>query len=198
MGRLETSDTSNSLLFRLRDCEEAAWKEFFQIYTPAVYGYAIKKGVQPNDAEDVTQEVLVEVVRCIRSFEYQPEKGRFRDWLGTLVWRRLARHWKSQTKNVEIQSDFSQGAGQDPQWIDEFHATILHHSMNNIKSHFAELTWNAFLSVWKDGNSATETATLLGVPIEVVYNAKSRVLKLLEAEVVRISDDCAWTPSTSH
>jgi RNA polymerase sigma factor (sigma-70 family) len=195
MGRLETSDTSNSLLFRLRDCEEAAWKEFFQIYTPAVYGYALRRGLQPNDAEDVTQEVLVEVVRCIRSFEYQPEKGRFRDWLGTLVWRRLARHWKSQRKPIEANAELTQGASSDPEWIDEFHATILKHSM---KPRFAEITWKAFLSVWQDGNSASEAASLLGIPIEVVYNAKSRVLKLLEAEVVRISDDCAWTTSPNH
>ena len=198
MGRLETNDTSTSLLFRLRDCEEAAWKEFFLVYTPAVYGYALRRGVQPSDAEDVTQEVLVEVVRCIRNFDYKPEKGRFRDWLGTLVWRRLARFWKSQNQNLEVNVEFQRQSIQDPEWIDEFHATILKHSMNNIRSHFAEVTWNAFLSVWQDGKSASETASSLGVPIEVVYNAKSRVLKLLEAEVLRISDDCSWTPTPNH
>jgi RNA polymerase sigma factor (sigma-70 family) len=191
MGQLETSDTSKSLLVRLRDSDEAAWHEFFQIYTPAVYAYAIRRGLQASDAEDVTQEVLVEVARCIRNFEYQADRGRFRDWLGTVTWRRLARHWRSQSKTTELPEEPVQGK-EDSEWMDQLQSTILNYAMEQIRPRFSEVTWNAFLSVWHNGKSAAQTAGEMNIPIEIVYNAKSRILKMLEAEVVRISDDRAW------
>jgi hypothetical protein len=67
--------------------------------------------------------------------------------------------------------------------------------MENVKCGFAEATWKMFLAAWQEGVPAIEVATQFGVAIEVVYNAKSRVLKQLEAEVLRISDDCAWLPN---
>jgi RNA polymerase sigma factor (sigma-70 family) len=195
MSRNTADDTRPSLLVRLRDNDEAAWREFFQIYTPVVYGYAIRRGVQPSDAEDITQEVLVEVARCVRRFEYNPDRGRFRDWLGTVVWRRLSKFWKSRQANDRTM-EHNEGSGQvDSAWIDEYQAVILRQALENIKNGFSEVTWLVFLAAWTDGASAPDVASRFSVPIEVVYNSKSRVLKQLQAEVLRISDDCAWLPN---
>lgn len=190
----QANATRASLLLRLRDHDDAAWMEFFRIYTPAVYGYAKRRGLQANDAEDLAQEVLVEVARCIRNFEYQPEKGRFRDWLGSIVWRRLTRYWQAQKTPAETVNPELQAGLAESSWVDEYQASILSSALTNIQPHFAETTWLAFLGVWKDGERATEVSVRLGIPVEVVYNAKSRVLKQLETEVLRISDDYAWLP----
>lgn len=192
MHHLASTDTRPSLLLRLRDNDDAAWRDFFRLYTPIVYGYAMRRGVQPNDAEDITQEVMVEVTRCIRNFEYQPDRGRFRDWLGMIAYRRLGKLWRGQpTGSAEFEHEAD--AGQvDPAWIDEFQAVILKEAMHNIRGSFAEVTWQLFLATWQEGSPSSEVAERFNVAIEVVYNAKSRVLKQLEAEVVRISDDCAW------
>jgi DNA-directed RNA polymerase specialized sigma24 family protein len=55
-----------------------------------IYRYARRAGLHDADAADISQEVLSEVARCIQSFEYRPKRGRFRDWLRTLVRRRVA------------------------------------------------------------------------------------------------------------
>src|SRR5262245_51158989 len=87
--------TRPSLLVRLRDAgDSASWQTFVDLYGPVLYRYARRRGLQDADATDVAQEVLAEVARCIRAFEYQPERGRFRDWLGTVLCRRLARFWE--------------------------------------------------------------------------------------------------------
>jgi RNA polymerase sigma factor (sigma-70 family) len=195
MSRLEPRDTRESLLIRVRNEDNAAWREFFEVYTPVVHSFAIRKGLESNDADDITQEVLLEVVRCIKKFEYQPEKGRFRDWLGTIVWRRIIRFWQSKGSAGSLENSNEPAAASDSEWVDIFQFAILKQSLDNIESHFAEVTWNAFLSVWRDGESAPLISQRMGIPIEVVYNAKSRVLKKLEAEVLRISDDYAWVQS---
>ncbi len=191
MGELP-GDTRASLLLRLREHDDAAWTEFFKIYTPAVLGYALRRGLQKNDAEDIAQEVLVEVARGIRAFVYQPEKGRFRDWLGTIAWRRIAKHWNAKKRNeINSPEEFVEGQT-DSEWIDEYHAAILQTAIENLQPRFAQQSWDAFLLVWKHGESAQDVAIKLNIPIEVVYNAKSRVLKQLELEVLRIADDCSW------
>jgi RNA polymerase sigma factor (sigma-70 family) len=93
-------------LVRIRDAtDEEAWRTFVAIYAPVVYGYARRQGLQDADAAELTQEVMIEVARAIRSFEYQPERGRFRDWLKTITRRRLLRFDQKQARSPEQQCD---------------------------------------------------------------------------------------------
>ncbi len=50
-------------------------------------------------------------------------------------------------------------------------------------------TWQAFERVWIQGQGAAEAAADLGLSIEKVYVAKSRVLKRLEEEVRLLAED---------
>ncbi|HMO14520.1 MAG TPA: sigma-70 family RNA polymerase sigma factor [Pirellulaceae bacterium] len=195
MGQAASNQTRASLLLKLRDKDEAAWLEFVQLYTSVVLSYALRRGLQTHDAEDLTQEVMVEVAHSIQKFEYQPDKGRFRDWFGMIVRRRLARFWRSGKNRPACAEDLESEGNPDAQWIDEFQGVVLQAALENVRQHFADTTWQAFQAVWLDRTPAAEVAQRLNVPIEVVYNAKSRVLKQLESEVIRISDDCAWLPN---
>jgi tetratricopeptide (TPR) repeat protein len=52
-------DTRESLIVRLRDVKnESAWEEFVSICRPVIVSVAVAKGLQPNDAEDLAQQVL--------------------------------------------------------------------------------------------------------------------------------------------
>ncbi len=78
--------TRPSLLARVRDVRDAdAWQTFVTLYAPLVYRYVRQRGLQDADAADLTQDVMSAVARSIRTFEYRPERGRFRDWLRTIA-----------------------------------------------------------------------------------------------------------------
>src|SRR5205823_5490735 len=82
--------TRPSLLVRLRDVQDhAAWGDFVQLYAPAVYHFARRKGLQDADAADLTQDVLRSVMGAIGRLDFDPERGLFRSWLFTLAHRRL-------------------------------------------------------------------------------------------------------------
>src|SRR5437868_2243301 len=75
-------ETRPSLLIRLADrADEAAWREFAQIYTPLIQRLARRKGLQPADADDLAQQVLTAVCRAIDRWQVDPQRGRFRTWL---------------------------------------------------------------------------------------------------------------------
>ncbi|MBI5865627.1 MAG: sigma-70 family RNA polymerase sigma factor, partial [Planctomycetes bacterium] len=87
--------TQPSLLARVRDPNDhAAWREFDAKYRDLILGYCRVRGLQPSDAEDVRQIVLLNLTRSLPGFEYDPQKGRFRHYLGRAVKNGIARHFE--------------------------------------------------------------------------------------------------------
>jgi len=122
MTEPEPGPTQPSLLLRIRDAsDEESWRTFVSIYAPLIYRSCRRRGLQDADAADVGQEVLVQVARSIRDFEYQPGRGRFRDWLGAVVRNMVGKFLENQVRGVrgavvgESLEDL--GAGEaDGQW----------------------------------------------------------------------------------
>src|SRR5690349_3948035 len=91
--------TRHSLLMRLRDARaDNAWGPVPESYAPLVYRYCRRCGLQDADAADVAQEVLAQVARSVRGFDYQPGLGRFRDWLGTIIRSKLADYHRARRR----------------------------------------------------------------------------------------------------
>jgi RNA polymerase sigma-70 factor, ECF subfamily len=193
--------THPSLLLRLRDPRDAAsWGLFREIYVPLVYRHCQRRGLQPADAEDVTQRVFTAVFRAISTFEYRTERGRFRDWLGELARHELGRFWASRKKGgVETVGDpgaleTALAPGQETEWSEECARHILQTALARIRPHFEEVTWRAFERTWLESRPPLEVARDLGQGIDWVYMAKSRVLQRLREEVQELSDDTGLFP----
>lgn len=78
--------TRLSLLARVRDpADTAAWDSFEHRYRDLVHHYAVARGLQFCDAEDVCQIVFLRLARYLRDFSYSPGRGRFRSYLGAIV-----------------------------------------------------------------------------------------------------------------
>ena len=189
------AETSPSLLIRIRDPHDnRAWVLFVDLYTPIVYRFLVAKGLQDADAVDLTQETLIEVARCIQQFEYQPETGRFRNWLATVVRRRLYKFWNQKRIEVPIESDFVH-QGDDAQWLDLFQAEMLKVGIERVRQQVEEKTWQVFSMTWIEDVPAEEVSCKLNLPIDLVYSAKARFLKRLESEIRMLGDDCGWIES---
>src|SRR5512137_2155681 len=82
--------TRLSLLLRIRDRSDGlAWTTFVSIYRPMLMRFARERGLTEADAEDVAQYCLAAVTDKIAEFSYDPQKGRFKGWLRTLVNNRI-------------------------------------------------------------------------------------------------------------
>lgn len=194
-----TLRTRPSLLIRIRDPRDAAsWLDFVTVYGPLVYGHCRGRGLSHEDAEDLTQNVFTQVARAIRTFEYQPDLGRFRGWLGTVVRNEILRLYHKRTRALPTGCDPSgptvemlEARGEGTAWDEEFAYHLLQTALARSRPHFEADTWRAFELIWLENRPGNAVARQLGRTVDWVYVAKSRVLKHLRQQVEDLADDAA-------
>ena len=186
--------TRPSLLLRLRDKADAhAWREFVDVYAPLMQTYCRRRGLQPADAADVIQAIFQKLCVVFDKWQYDPARGRFRDWLGTVTKNEVSRFVKRQERGADSVSgdhlDEAPGGSEDPIWAEEFTLRLLHAALERIRPDFEPTTWRIFELTWREGRPAAEVVAELGISFEKVFHAKSRVLKRLRAEIVELGGD---------
>ena len=190
--------THASLLVRLRDAHDAAaWKQFVDVYTPLVYGFARKAGLQDADAADLSQEVLSAVAGAVGRLEYDPRRGAFRNWLFTVVRRKLS-NWRQSPRNRQRGSGDS--ATQNllescpapdasaAEWELEWERRLVTWACEQVRHDVAELHWQAFWRTTINGQPSKRVAADLGVSVAVVYHARSRIVARLKELVQSVQE----------
>jgi RNA polymerase sigma factor (sigma-70 family) len=193
------SDTSFSLLKRLRLQPDAeSWRRLVELYTPLIHGWLRRHGVSATDADDLTQEVMAVVVRELPRFEHNQKRGAFRNWLRTITVHRLRMLWRSRHSRpiATGDSDFLKMLDEleDPEsdltrrWDQEHDQHVAQRLMELVEPHFEPATWKAFRRVVLDGVKAAVAAAELGISVNAVLLAKSRVLSRLRQEMEGLTD----------
>ena len=187
--------TRPSLLVRIRDLKDrAAWGEFVAFYAPLVYAFAHKQGLQQADVLDVTQDVFQTLARKIGDFDYQPQQGRFRDWLYTIVRSRLADHMRREARspgtNAQLALDLAEGRDEFARlWEQEYLHHAFHWSVVRIRDDFQPRTWRAFMLFGVHRLKASDVAAQLDMSVGAVYVAKSRVLTRMREVMSELEQD---------
>jgi RNA polymerase sigma-70 factor (ECF subfamily) len=194
----EIPATRASLLVRLRDPhDEAAWKEFVALYTPLVYGYARKQGLQDADAADLSQEVFGIVAASVGRLEYDPSRGSFRNWLFTVVRRKLS-NWRRAERNRPSAGNDSATdhllervaapADEEAEWQAEWERRQFAWACEEVRREVTESTWQAFWRTAIAGQPSKQVAADLGLSVAAVYVARSRVIARLKERIQSVQE----------
>jgi RNA polymerase sigma-70 factor (ECF subfamily) len=183
----------SSLLFRPGDAAAPDWwPRFDRLYRPVVRSWVLNAGLQPIDAEDLIQQVWLDVHRGIASF--RREGGSFSAWLATITRRRVSDFYRRQGRQGEAVggSDFLSVLGNVPAPTDHSSLSLppsdipsphLRRAMNSVRGEFEQKTWRAFWLVVVEEKTTDEAARQLDMTSGAVRVAKSKVLKRLRQEV---------------
>ena len=194
-GKLVTKDdhsTSFTLIDDANSGNALAWKTLGDIYSPLVFCWARKAGLQKDDADDIVQEVFRILIKSLAKFRKDQPNTSFRGWLWTVT-RNEIRRW------VKKQARDEQGIGGStarnlianvPDWISDDTAEIepdadaetlmIQRAAEVIKGDFEIHTWQAFWRTTVDGHSTTEVASDLKMTTGGVRQAKFRVMTRLK------------------
>jgi RNA polymerase sigma-70 factor (ECF subfamily) len=193
------SDTSASLLDRLRERPDPdSWRQLVDLYTPLIRGWLHRHGLPPQEADDLVQEVLAVVVRRLPDFRRQERTGSFRRWLRTITVNCLRDFWRARRVRPQAAggSGFLQAVEQlaDPDsemsrlWDEEHDRHVTRRLLEMIRPQFEPSTWRAFQRVALDGAPPDQVAAELGLSVNAVFIAKSRVLGRLRQEGAGLID----------
>lgn len=191
-------ETRQSLLLRAQTGETDAWKDLTDLYRPLILGWLNRQGVPARDLEDLSQEVLLSVVKQLPGFEHSGHRGAFRTWLRTIVCRRTADYWRAIDADTQAQGGSGATAAlqqlADPaselnrQWDEEHDRYVVHCLLDRVEEEFEPITLQAFRRLALDGVSGAEAAQELGMSVAAVYVAKSRVLARMRQEAEGLID----------
>jgi RNA polymerase sigma factor (sigma-70 family) len=193
-----TDATSASLLGRvaLSPSDHAAWARFIAMYGPKIRGWCRRWGLQEADVEDVTQDVLLRLAQKLKTFRYDPA-GSFRAWLRTVTSNALAdfvadRRRQCSGSGDERVSERLQSVQARDDLItrlkEQFDAEIVAEACARARERVEPQTWDAFRLLAYEGASGDEVAARLGMNVNSVFKAKSRVMRFIREEVRRLDD----------
>lgn len=187
---MSVDSTSTSLLLRVRQNETEAWNQLVHLYGPLVYDWCRQQKLQPADAADVSQEVFRAVARSVAKFRHERPNDSFRGWLWTIARNKILDHFRSMTNREEARggSEIVARLGAIP---DEEPPTTagpatagvssnpFRRAVELIRLEFEDRTWEAFWRVTIEQRATPEVAEELGISVNAVRKAKSRVLRRL-------------------
>jgi RNA polymerase sigma-70 factor (ECF subfamily) len=161
------------------------WQQMVQLYTPLLHGWARRLGLQDADAADLVQDVMLHLFRKLPTFPYDPGKS-FRAWLSVVLvnkWRENARRRAPAAGRDALLKDV---AVPDPLTAlaeDEYRQQLVGRALQIMQADFQPTTWRACWALVVEGEPAAAVAARLGVTLQAVYQAKSRVLHRLRNEL---------------
>lgn len=186
---MNQSLTHQSILQGARSGDPLAWRRLTELYRPFIVSWARRHTVWEQDAEDLAQEILAEVVRYLPSFEHNGRPGAFRSWLRTLAVHTTGHFWSAHDKQPRGTGDsavqaslneLSNGdSGLSKAWDCEHDQYVLNRLLEQVALEFEPPTMTAFRRQALDDASAEVVAQELNMAVGAVYTAKSRVFKRL-------------------
>jgi RNA polymerase sigma-70 factor (ECF subfamily) len=192
------NETRQSLLLRAQTGEENAWKDLTGLYRPLILGWLNRQGVPPRDLDDLSQDILLTVVKHLPTFQHSGNRGAFRAWLRTIVCSRTTDYWRARDKGTQASGGSSAAAAlqqiEDPdsdlnrQWDEEHDRYVLDCLLDLVGEEFEPATLQAFRRLALEGAAGTAVAGELGMSIAAVYGAKSRVLQRIRQEAEGLID----------
>jgi RNA polymerase sigma-70 factor (ECF subfamily) len=185
--------TSVSLLDRLRHATPDApeWQRLHDLYLPVIRAWLSHVPGLHNEADDLSQEVLVVLFRELPSFERR-RHGSFRAWLRQITVNRIRTFLRMRRKQPvaglgpELDQILAQleDANSAParRWDEEHDRHVLQALLAIVQADFEPPTWHAFSRFALDGVPAADVARELAISVGQVVQAKFRVLKRLREE----------------
>ena len=184
--------TSLTLLDRLkRPGQPDAWDRFVRLYAPLLLHWSRLQGFHDTDAEDLTQTVLVKLIRLLPGYERRDGQN-FRGWLFTICrnecrdfrTRRGTRALPGADGLLTVTAAPRTNAPEEA----EYHRMLVHRALELVRPDFTPATWTAFTRFAIDGRSAPEVARELEITPNAVYLARNRVLTRVREELAGLLD----------
>lgn len=180
--------TSLTLINLAKSADPTAWEILFRLYSPLIRYWLRKSRISPVEEDDLVQEVFRSMHSGLARFEKKSATDSFRAWMRTITQNKIRDYLKTQANKPLATGGttawrFVQDVP-DPDLSDELPESsedrlVIHEALEIIRREIQPQTFQAFWLATVDGITPSQVAEELGIPLNSVYQAKSRVLRRL-------------------
>ena len=184
--------TPLSLLERARTNDADAWRRLVELYRPLVLFWCARARLDPTDAEDVAQGVLVAAAADLKRFHHDRPGDTFRGWLRAITHRQVLLHVRRNHGRPQavggsdawqsLQAVADPLAAEDADEQAEV-SQLYRRAVEQVRGEFEERTWQAFWLTTIEGRLPGALVDVLGMTPAAIRQAKSRVLRRLKQEM---------------
>ncbi|MEI8213603.1 MAG: sigma-70 family RNA polymerase sigma factor [Planctomycetota bacterium] len=166
-----------------------------KLYTGLVYHWIRKRGLSPEHTEDVSQQVFMAVIHNLKTFHRTKPADSFRAWIRTITRSKIVDHIRKHNgleiafggdKSLDEVAAIEPDEGEVEDGRDK--AILYQKAVQFVQGEFADKDCRAFLMLVVDGIAAKDVSQNLGISVNSVYIAKSRILKRLQVEFADLID----------
>jgi RNA polymerase sigma-70 factor (ECF subfamily) len=165
--------------------ETQAWSRFVSLYTPVLYGWVRSQGITSDEAADIVQEVFALLIEKLPTFQYDRQQS-FSSWLRTVTVNKCRdsfRRRKHRPVVTDRQLDPAVPDNVEQFSVEEYRRRLARRALAVMQDEFQPTTWKACWQSVVSNRPAAEIAGELGISVNAVYVAKSRVLRRLREEL---------------
>jgi RNA polymerase sigma-70 factor (ECF subfamily) len=158
----------DALLRKVAAGDTAAFEELYDETVATVYGLAVRVLRDPAQAEEIAQEVLVEVWR--KADRYDPARGGAMGWIMTLTQRRAVDRVRSEQAAAERDD---RAARREPSAAPDGVAELVldrldHQRLRGCLDHLTVPQRQSITLAYYDGYTYREVAERIGIPLSTV------------------------------
>jgi RNA polymerase sigma factor (sigma-70 family) len=175
--------------------KQLAWQTFHERYAPIIAGFARNLGARFQDVDDIIQEVMLGFFKVSPTYQYDPQKGRFRGYLKvcTLNAIRACASKSAHLATIPLERLNPESPAIDENWDAEWERHLLDLAMAEARRDYRDnKTFRAFELYAIQGQKPEEVAEQLQMTTASVYMAKKRVTDALRLKVQSMKDEFGW------
>jgi len=184
---------STTLLDGLRACNSGAWNRLVDLFGPVIFRRAVGKGLQPSDADDIIQEVLLSVARNAQGFRRRKPSDTFTGWVWKITDNKITDHGRRQRGvpvakgGTDAQEQIGQIAEADDDgvveggdcWTDmtlvDANSPLVYQAAEAVRNEFNLRAWSVFWGMKVQEESIDILAEELNMTPNAVLLATSRL-----------------------
>lgn len=184
--RRYASTTDSGLLSRMTEGDEAAWREFDAKYRDMIRAAGRKRGIPPEDCDDLIQEVMLVCCRRLSSFLYDRSKGHFRSFLTAIV-RNIAWQMRRRKRPLpDVPPEYDDSV--DREFMREYEKFLLDSMLGRLRERIGSATYSAFEMLCIQQLPVAEVSRITRKSPAALYLIRHRCIRLLRQCITEIPE----------
>lgn len=172
--------TRFSVLEGIKDNDNKAWERFFAVYSPLIRLHGKDCGLRNEHLDDLVQNVMLSLVEQIQSFQYDPNRGRFRDYLRHIIRARAYDMLRDIYKQECFQKMEKAESALDDLFQSEWEEHIRRSSVEKLKEEVSAKHFQIFQLLDIQNRKVHDVAKFFKLPEATIYSIRNRTEEKLK------------------